>query len=613
MMTIRSRVETGALAETELRWCDYDPDRLIRETEAMEAAGLNPRRVDVSPADMVRFEVTFSVDDGGDYNLVVVYPPRFSFFAPMFLTDDSFPKGKHLSPRKDLCLLHDSDSSWDRCTMTAASLIVERVPEVLRQHADPEKYQGPEDTVTQIDAYYDYEPHSQILTAATPALGKTDAGTLKLKVSISERERVFGVSLDRVVRGAVVDVSDQGGSFVDGYVMPEVITKRWLGTSGVKEMKVPWIRLDREPPIDIRGIEILLAGRIDGWNKKMRANSKDGVAIAAILYPVSVANGGREYTWLFFVVKNDRNAFKTGLRGRRNHSSPKPAYMSLIKCDHIDPCTLMARAPKLHPLSGKKVVLVGAGAIGSSLAMHLARAGVGEIGIIDPDTVSAGNCVRWSHGFSALGQFKSEFLAAEIMRNYPSVIAKAGKERFGRICKVPEGQRIDEQMTEDILAGADIVVDATTAESATDYLAQMSWHWGKPFIWCFGSPGGYGGLIGRAIPNSGCGCYSCFMRHYDDGTIAKPNDDPEDNHNTQPVGCFDPTFRGTGMDMDAVANTAAKMVVATLCRGEDGGHQDFEGNVAVVNLWDSEKNIPILPQWTMYPLAPHPDCKALHD
>jgi len=496
--------------------------------------------------------------------------------------------------------------------MTAAGLIVGRVPEVLKQHADPEKFTGSEDTVTQISEYYGYEANSLILTSGTSALESTDEGILKLKLSISEKERFFDSPLDRVVRGVVTEVVDQCAASFDGYDMPLAVAERWLGTSEVKEMKVPWVRLDYEPPVDIREIEFLINKKIPDLGKKFRRFNRESVGIAAILYPISMANGGYSYTWLFVVFRMDR---KSPIKGAKQKSvdASRGLKIGLIKCDHIDPCTLAARVPKLQPLSNKKVVLIGAGAIGSSLAMHLARAGVGEIGIIVPDRMSAGNCVRWSHGYSSLGRHKSEFLADEIMKNYPGVIAKAGMERIGRVSASIEQQCIDEEMTAEILAGTDIIVDATTSESVTDYLAQLAWKWGKPFVWCFGSPGGYGGLIGRAIPKAGCGCYSCFLRYYADGTITKPNNDPEDNHNVQPVGCFDPTFTGTGIDMDAVANTAAKMVVATLCRGEEGGHQDFEGNVAVANLWDSEKNIPILPQWAMHPLDPHPDCQASHD
>src|SRR5687768_13956291 len=56
---------------------------------------------------------------------------------------------------------------------------------------------------------------------------------------------------------------------------------------------------------------------------------------------------------------------------------------------------LLSRAPELAPLPNKKVVIVGLGCLGSTTAMSLARAGVGELHLVDHDFVDPATTGRW--------------------------------------------------------------------------------------------------------------------------------------------------------------------------------------------------------------------------
>ena len=49
-------------------------------------------------------------------------------------------------------------------------------------------------------------------------------------------------------------------------------------------------------------------------------------------------------------------------------------------------------------LKAARVLIIGAGGLGSPVAMYLAAAGVGTIGIIDHDKVSLDNLQRQIHG-----------------------------------------------------------------------------------------------------------------------------------------------------------------------------------------------------------------------
>src|SRR5687767_2762964 len=60
-------------------------------------------------------------------------------------------------------------------------------------------------------------------------------------------------------------------------------------------------------------------------------------------------------------------------------------------------------------LKGSSVLMIGTGGLGSPAALYLAAAGVGRIGLIDPDTVDRSNLQRQIlHGESWVGKPKLE-------------------------------------------------------------------------------------------------------------------------------------------------------------------------------------------------------------
>jgi sulfur-carrier protein adenylyltransferase/sulfurtransferase len=73
-------------------------------------------------------------------------------------------------------------------------------------------------------------------------------------------------------------------------------------------------------------------------------------------------------------------------------------------------------------LKAAKVLLVGTGGLGSPLALYLAAAGVGTIGIVDDDVVDASNLQRQIiHGTSDIGRSKLDSAEASIKEINPHV------------------------------------------------------------------------------------------------------------------------------------------------------------------------------------------------
>lgn len=95
-------------------------------------------------------------------------------------------------------------------------------------------------------------------------------------------------------------------------------------------------------------------------------------------------------------------------------------------------------------------LVIGAGGLGSPVALYLGTAGVGRITLVDHDTVDLTNLQRQiAHDMSRVGRPKAESAAQSIGEINPEVQVVALTERAG-----PE--RLDE-----LVAGADVVIDCT--------------------------------------------------------------------------------------------------------------------------------------------------------
>ncbi len=101
-------------------------------------------------------------------------------------------------------------------------------------------------------------------------------------------------------------------------------------------------------------------------------------------------------------------------------------------------------------LKGARVLVLGAGGLGSPVALYLAAAGVGTIGIADDDTVSLSNLQRQIlHGTADVGRAKLDSAAETLARLNPHV-------RF-----VPHTSRLDRENGAAILGAYDLVVDGS--------------------------------------------------------------------------------------------------------------------------------------------------------
>src|SRR5437660_5967453 len=78
--------------------------------------------------------------------------------------------------------------------------------------------------------------------------------------------------------------------------------------------------------------------------------------------------------------------------------------------------------PGQQKLKAARVLVIGAGGLGSPLIQYLAAAGIGEVGIVDDDAVSLSNLQRQVlHGTPDIGRPKVDSAAGAVLRLNPHV------------------------------------------------------------------------------------------------------------------------------------------------------------------------------------------------
>jgi molybdopterin/thiamine biosynthesis adenylyltransferase len=101
-------------------------------------------------------------------------------------------------------------------------------------------------------------------------------------------------------------------------------------------------------------------------------------------------------------------------------------------------------------LKNARVLIIGAGGLGSPAALYLAAAGVGTIGIADGDRVELSNLQRQiMHGVADAGYAKTASAARSIQGIYPAC----------RVIQIPF--MVDHENLPGLLQGYDFVLDAT--------------------------------------------------------------------------------------------------------------------------------------------------------
>ena len=124
-----------------------------------------------------------------------------------------------------------------------------------------------------------------------------------------------------------------------------------------------------------------------------------------------------------------------------------------------------------HKLLRSKVLLIGAGGLGSPAAYYLAAAGVGQLGIVDSDVVDTTNLQRQIlHSTERVGEPKALSAKQTLEALNPDVTV------------VPYQERLTSENIDRIIADYDVIIDGADNFPTRYLLNDASVKWNKPVV-----------------------------------------------------------------------------------------------------------------------------------
>jgi molybdopterin/thiamine biosynthesis adenylyltransferase len=215
--------------------------------------------------------------------------------------------------------------------------------------------------------------------------------------------------------------------------------------------------------------------------------------------------------------------------------------------------------PGQQKLKAARVLVVGAGGIGSPALLYLAASGAGTIGIVDDDTVSLSNLQRQViHDSAEIGRSKTASAAAAIARLNPHVKVDTHPVRLGA------GNALD------LVAAYDVVLDGSD-NFATRYLVSDACYFTK-----------------RPLVMATLGAFDATLttiRAYEKGADGEPNPTyrclmPE----APPAGTV-PTCSEAGI-LGALAGVAGSLAALEVIRSIVGFGQGLVGRLLMIDARD---------------------------
>lgn len=200
-------------------------------------------------------------------------------------------------------------------------------------------------------------------------------------------------------------------------------------------------------------------------------------------------------------------------------------------------------------LQQSSVLIVGMGALGTAVANHLVRAGVGNVKFVDRDFVEMSNLQR-----------QMLFDEDDVKQTLPKAIAAERKlKKINRFINI-EGHVLDvtSKNVQTLIDGVDLVIDGTDNFATRFLLNDAAFKKGIPFI--YGGVVGSRGMSAMFIPNE-TACLRCFIERESDGETCDT------------VGVISPI-------VDIIASFEATEAIKFLI-----GSEQFRNTLISIDLW----------------------------
>ena len=223
-------------------------------------------------------------------------------------------------------------------------------------------------------------------------------------------------------------------------------------------------------------------------------------------HPLRAATGGEARGWLALgvvagiVVSYQSVVSRLRLRAAPQEAAAPSGAFRPAELDRYARHIILREigGPGQRKLKDSKVLVIGAGGLGSPALMYLAGAGVGTIGFVDDDMVDGSNLQRQIiHADQRIGMPKV-FSAEITLRSINPFIELR-----------PYKRRLDEETARALFADYDLILDGTDNFDTRYMVNRVAVAAGKPLI--SGAITQWEGQVSLFHPAQGTPCYECVF------------------------------------------------------------------------------------------------------
>lgn len=408
---------------------------------------------------------------------------------------------KHTFPHQAINLLPDNKERW-----RAGDICVDKPESIFGRQAFTNEPESAEERLSwhirRSLSWLEDASQGQLFKPGNPfELPEFSSSRFMLeKVAFAESEQSFQFWEDLNADVGVVEFSELPGlkstnvatTFVEpdtaatlpiewGYVITDRLKKRSNPLLGI------WIKLKNIPilppwqsPITVGELRDVLAAQnvdLDECLSKIYSRSKIQINLSSIVLigfpiPENIGERNKRYHWQGLRLP-DLKVGDSRIDGHRKgrkavvHYNKQILHKDLrldwLKSENWYPDQIQARGSLPESVKTKNILLIGAGAVGSSIAELLVRGGVKHMAVVDPDILITGNLVRHTLNMLDVDYLKSESLANRLNSLSPHACVDEIEESFLTLSQ----QAIDR------VKECDLIIDCTGEDSVLEALSNI--------------------------------------------------------------------------------------------------------------------------------------------
>jgi hypothetical protein len=582
--------------ELQPHWGKCFPGLFRKELDAFLIAGITPK-LDLSYLKAGRLALSFDwpLDDKVTLRLEAFYPDSFPRMRPQvkYIIGLDNPPSRHCSPIDgNLCLLGRDSRQW-LPSLTLHKLLSEQLKNTIYGTGDEDpqgepaefwwNFLGPiKGTYCLIDSSWDLDGIAQ--------------GSFQLSYSAEAKEICINNKKHTVpfLRGVVTKICDRQNNSIHNWEGSLPIT--FAQTEDC--LDIPWVYIPENilpEPQWKKQINKILEEYPHLHLKKLRkfaVGNSLKAALFAIAYPNEIGYGKKGVSWIFFMHFGRSADFKN------NNTT-----LIILPTFRAGKGDIGYRVPTVKLLRNKRILVVGAGAVGAPVAIELARNNCGHLNLIEHDVVEPGNTVRWPLGASAWGKQKLTALEDFLSKEYPATKLTVYNHYLGLTGTDNLENLGDNAILDKLLLEVDLVIDASASYGVTSLLDAQCRQANVPLISVFATPTLKGGAV--VLHYGDGGCPTCLEHAWCGGTILPPPGRNDSEHDLiQPPGCAERTFSGASYDLQELSLQTVRLAVETLSK------EEADPSLVQTLSFVDEKGAPCPPSWRIDILPKHPDCSC---